>query len=135
MANKDKDEKVKKNKKFFKDFKAELKRVTWPTPKQLVNNTIGVIIIVIIVAIIVFILDLTFDSINKYGINRLKGIVENTGNEIVAEETLEGNNDVTNTISTETTDTENTVEVQTVDTEENETNEVNEAADTTNITE
>ena len=27
---------------FGKDFKAELKRVTWPTPKQLVNNTTAV---------------------------------------------------------------------------------------------
>ena len=27
-----------KNKKhFFKDFKAELKKVIWPTPKQLIN--------------------------------------------------------------------------------------------------
>ena len=30
----------KENKKFFKNFKAELKKVVWPTPKQLANNTI-----------------------------------------------------------------------------------------------
>ena len=27
----------KENKHFFKDFKAELKKVIWPTPKQLVK--------------------------------------------------------------------------------------------------
>ena len=37
------DNKVKKN--FFKDFKAELKRVIWPTPKQLINNTTAVVTI------------------------------------------------------------------------------------------
>ena len=47
------DNKVKKH--FFKDFKAELKRVIWPTPKQLVNNTTAVVTIVIITAIIVII--------------------------------------------------------------------------------
>ena len=33
----------KETKHFFKDFKAELKRVIWPTPKQLLNNTVAVI--------------------------------------------------------------------------------------------
>ena len=41
-----KSKKEEKNKRhFFKDFKAELKRVAWPTPKQLVNSTIAVIIL------------------------------------------------------------------------------------------
>jgi preprotein translocase subunit SecE len=34
--------------KFFKDAKAEFKKVTWPTPKQVVNNT-GVVLTAIIV--------------------------------------------------------------------------------------
>ena len=67
------DNKVKKN--FFKDFKAELKRVIWPTPKQLLNNTMAVITIVLLVAVIVFILDLGFEALNTYGINKLKTMV------------------------------------------------------------
>ena len=51
----------KSNKHFFKDFKAELKKVIWPTPKQLVNNTTAVVTIVLITAAIVFVLDLGFD--------------------------------------------------------------------------
>lgn len=68
-----KNKKETKNKKsFFKDFKAELKKVIWPTPKQLVNSTIAVVVIVIITAAIVFVLDVAFDLLNKYGINNLK---------------------------------------------------------------
>ena len=40
---KDANKKQSKDKKhFMKDFKAELKRVIWPTPKQLLNNCFGV---------------------------------------------------------------------------------------------
>ena len=72
-----KEAKTKKEKKhFFKDFKAELKKVIWPTPKQLVNNTIAVITIVLITAVIVFVLDLAFEKMNTYGINKLKEMVD-----------------------------------------------------------
>ena len=47
----------KENKKFFKNFKAELKKVVWPTPKELANNTAAVIAFVFIIALIVFICD------------------------------------------------------------------------------
>ncbi|NLC87955.1 MAG: preprotein translocase subunit SecE [Clostridiaceae bacterium] len=66
----------KENKHFFKDFKAELKKVIWPTPKQLVNNTVAVITIMLITAIIVFVLDVAFEKMNTYGIDKLKEIVE-----------------------------------------------------------
>ena len=68
------DNKVKKH--FFKDFKAELKKVIWPTPKQLVNNTVAVVTIVLITAVIVFALDAVFDLGNKYGITKLQSIVD-----------------------------------------------------------
>jgi len=67
----------KKKRRFFKDFKAELKKVIWPTPKQIVNGTIAVITIVLIVGTIVFALDLVFDLFNNRGINRIKeGILD-----------------------------------------------------------
>jgi len=77
MAQIDKNKKeTKKKKTFAKDFKAELKRVTWLTPKQLLNNTTAVIVIVLITAVIVFALDFTFKALNTYGINKLKAVVE-----------------------------------------------------------
>ena len=61
-----KEAKNKKEKKhFFKDFKAELKKVIWPTPKQLVNNTVAVITIVLITAAIVFVLDFAFEKMKR----------------------------------------------------------------------
>ncbi len=61
---------------FFKDFKAELKKVIWPTPKQLVNNTVAVLTIVLITVVTVFLLDLVFEKMNTSGINKIKSAVE-----------------------------------------------------------
>ena len=68
----------KKQKHFWKDFKAELKKVIWPTRSQVINNTIIVIVIVIIVTAIVFALDFAFEALNTYGINKLKTTVQNS---------------------------------------------------------
>ena len=87
MANEKENKKdVKNTRSFFKDFKAELKKVIWPTPKQLVNNTIAVVVIVVITAAIVFVLDVVFDLLNKYGINNLKSRVRGY-NTVQVEET------------------------------------------------
>ena len=87
--------KVKKH--FFKDFKAELKKVIWPTPKQLVNNTVAVVTIVLITAVIVFALDAVFDLGNKYGITKLQSIVYENFNreEESSEETSSTDNQAT----------------------------------------
>lgn len=122
MANKKDKDKVKNNKTFFKDFKAELKRVTWPTPKQVMNNTIGVVVIVIIVAVIVFALDLAFESINKYGINKLKGVVQNNNSISTTDNTL---NELNNAVAENITSNETSNEVS---------NATNEAANATNNT-
>ena len=102
---------------FFKDFKAELKKVIWPTPKQLVNNTVAVITIVLITALIVFILDVTFESINKYGVDRIRAAVESS---VKNEENTQNVTNETNT------DGGNTV---------NQTEETNVQSDTTNAVE
>ena len=105
MAKKDKKE-IKNNKdktSIMKSFKAELKKVIWPTPKQLFNNTTAVLAIVLITALIVFVLDLTFESLNKYGIDKIKQVV-------------------TNSVVDETTEVENEVSEENEITEENEVN-------------
>ena len=91
MAKNTKNNKDVKNKKhFFKDFKAELKKVIWPTPKQLVNKTLAVIVIVLITAAIVFVLDLVFELLNEQVINRLK---TNIRNKVVVESTVDNSED------------------------------------------
>ena len=109
MKNKN-DNKVKKN--FFKDFKAELKRVIWPTPKQLLNNTTAVVTIVIITAIIVFALDAVFDLGNKYGISKLQSIVNEKYNNTESTNSTDNSSTDNNTESTENTSSteENTSE-------------------------
>ena len=79
MGKAEKTEKAnKKQKHFWKDFKAELKKVIWPTRSQVVNNTIVVLVIVIIVTAICFVLDFAFEALNTYGIDKLKTLVQNT---------------------------------------------------------
>lgn len=110
MAKDTKSNKDVKNKKhFFKDFKAELKKVIWPTPKQLFNNTVAVLVIVIITGIIVFALDFTFESINKYGIDKIKQQVSNSANNENVSNDIEESN-----IETEQDNVENNQETDNV---------------------
>ena len=107
--NKKQDSKNKKH--FMKDFKAELKRVIWPTPKQLFNNTVAVITIVLVTAVIVFVLDVAFESLNKYGVDKIKESVT--------------------AINTTSEDSNNTTTENSTNTETNETNEQNADANVT----
>lgn len=113
---KTKKENSKNKKSFFKDFKAELKKVSWPTPKQLVNNTVAVVTIVLITAVVVFALDLAFETLNKHGVEKIKEVIvndnsteENTTNDTAVEN---GNNTVESTIegNTEASNEENNTE-------------------------
>ena len=88
---------------FFKDFKAELKKVIWPTPKQLVNNTVAVVTIVLITAVIVFVLDLAFEKINTFGVNKLKEVV-GTKNEVSSDENTIQLDESSNEVSVETSE-------------------------------
>ena len=46
--------------KFFRGVKAELKKVVWPTKKELINYTIVVFLVTIFIAFIIYILDAVF---------------------------------------------------------------------------
>lgn len=116
------DNKVKKH--FFKDFKAELKKVIWPTPKQLVNNTVAVVTIVLITAIIVFVLDGIFKLGNEYGITKLQSIVNEKFNN-------DEENNTENTENEEQVSSEETSGNETNTTEDNTTVEGNEAGEET----
>ena len=47
-------------KRFFKDTKAELKKVTWPDKEQLIHNTGVIIVFILIITIILSVLDFGF---------------------------------------------------------------------------
>lgn len=56
---------------FLKDTKAELKKVVWPTGKQIVNNTVWVVSLVIIVSVVVLLIDLVL----KFGDAKLWDLI------------------------------------------------------------
>ena len=117
-----KDKKVKESKKkekrhFLKDVKAELKKVIWPTTKQLFNNTVAVIVIVLIIGAIVFLLDLCFEQLNSRGIEQLKTIVQSDDTNLVVENvesntTASETNVESNTEAESTENTESTTNVE-----------------------
>lgn len=108
-----KDEKNKKNSNsknsFLKESKAELKKVNWPTPKRLANDTATVIGIVLIVAIIVFILDLAFLTLNENLIIKSEEKIKNKASNSIV---LDNNTNITDN-TTEQTNTENSGTEQT----------------------
>ena len=57
---------IKKITQFLKDAKMELKKVTWPTPKQTLASTAVVIILVFIVSFILGIIDFALAKAVKF---------------------------------------------------------------------
>ena len=43
--------------KWFRDMKSELKKVTWPTKKQIINNTLVVLAVEVAAAIVLWVFD------------------------------------------------------------------------------
>lgn len=58
---------------LLKDTRVELKKVVWPTKKQIVNNTLWVLILVAIIAVIV----LGIDLVLKAGDTKLWELISN----------------------------------------------------------
>ena len=46
--------------KFFREAKSELKKVSWPDKKQLVHNTIVILVFILIATAILSVLDIGF---------------------------------------------------------------------------
>ena len=56
--------------KYFRELKSELKKVVWPTPKQLLKNTLVVVACVLVVGVFIW----TFDLVAKVLIDALISI-------------------------------------------------------------
>ncbi|WP_066503495.1 preprotein translocase subunit SecE [Abyssisolibacter fermentans] len=55
-----------KTRNFFKGIKAELKKISWPTKKELLNHTAVVLIACAIMSAIFFIFDKGFEEMIKF---------------------------------------------------------------------
>lgn len=58
--------KKKSLKSFFTEIKAELKKVTWPSKSQLVNNTLVILIFIAVVTVILALLDTAFAKLFEF---------------------------------------------------------------------
>lgn len=52
--------------KYFRETKAELKKVSWPTKTQLLHNTLIILVFIAIVTIILSVLDVGFAKLFQW---------------------------------------------------------------------
>ncbi|MBE6926442.1 MAG: preprotein translocase subunit SecE [Ruminococcaceae bacterium] len=52
---------------YFRELRSELKKVVWPTPKQVVKNTLIVGACVLVVGVFIWI----FDFVARFGVDEL----------------------------------------------------------------
>ena len=62
-------------KKFFRDYKSELKKIVWPTRPQVIQNTGVVLIAITFIAAVVGVLDLAFGTGVISGLNYIKELI------------------------------------------------------------
>ena len=52
---------------YFRELRSELKKVVWSTPKQVLKNTLIVIVCVLVVGVFIWV----FDFVARFGIDAL----------------------------------------------------------------
>ena len=52
---------------YFRELRSELKKVVWPTPQQVLKNTLIVLACVLIVGVFIWL----FDFVARFGIDKL----------------------------------------------------------------
>ena len=55
---------------YFRELRSELKKVVWPTPQQVLKNTLVVLVCVLIVGIFIWL----FDIVAGVGIDALRNL-------------------------------------------------------------
>lgn len=57
---------------YFRELRSELKKVVWPTPKQVLKNTLVVVACVVVIGVFIWV----FDYVAQIGIDGLIGLVK-----------------------------------------------------------
>ena len=55
---------------YFRELRSELKKVVWPTPKQVLKNTLIVVVCVLVVGVLLWL----FDTVANAGIRGLDAV-------------------------------------------------------------
>ena len=58
--------------KYFRELRSELKKVVWPTPKQVLKNTLIVVVCILVVGAFIWL----FDFVADLGITKLLTLVK-----------------------------------------------------------
>lgn len=74
---------------WAKGFRQEIKKIIWPTGKELAENTVVVLTSVIIVALIIFVLDFAFSELSNLAVTGVSKVVNTTSTENTVEESTE----------------------------------------------
>ena len=90
--------------KFCKDFKGEIKKITWPGAKMVLKSTLVVLVSIVVIGLIVFAVDLGLSK----GISGIEGLAENYKTSQSADEKSES--DATEKTTEETESTEASAE-------------------------
>ena len=64
---------IKAIKRFFKDLRGEVKKITWPNAKEVLKGTLVTIVCIAIIGVVVFLVDLGLTK----GINGLRTVAQN----------------------------------------------------------
>ncbi len=67
-----------KNTRWAKGFRQEIKKIIWPTGKELAENTAVVLTSVILVALIIFVLDFAFSELSNLAVTGVSKAVNQT---------------------------------------------------------
>ena len=60
MVNENKEKKTGRFGQFFKEVSGEVKKLSWPTKKEIVSYTLTVIAFILLMAVVIYALDLVF---------------------------------------------------------------------------
>lgn len=55
-----------KSMKFFRETKSELKKVSWPSKSQLINNTVVILVFIVIATLVLSLLDVGFQKLLSF---------------------------------------------------------------------
>ena len=55
--------KTNKAMKFFRETKSELKKVSWPSKSQLINNTVVILAFIVVATLVLSLLDVAFQKL------------------------------------------------------------------------
>ena len=61
-----------KVRKYFRELRSELKKVVWPTPKQVMKNTLIVVACVLVIGVFIWL----FDAVANIGIDALINLAQ-----------------------------------------------------------